>query len=70
MTNDEPSAWTKKYFNAASEEYWLFFLTITGIKANKFNSSPIQALNQDTEVIESNVPKIRIIKKFVFVKEK
>lgn len=67
---DDPRAWIKKYFKAASEEYWLFFLIIIGIKDIKFNSRPIQAPNQDTDLIEIKVPVSRVATKVIFEKEK
>jgi len=55
MTED-PNAWIRKYLRADSEEYWLFFDEIKGIKDNKFNSNPTQAPNQEEEEIDNTVP--------------
>ena len=57
----DPSAWIKKYFKAASDEYWLFLIKISGIKDNKFNSSPIQAPNHELEEIEIIIPSVKVI---------
>lgn len=62
MMTEEPNAWIKKYFRAASEEYWLFLEEIKGIKDIRFSSSPIQAPNQDEEEMERSVPKDREVK--------
>jgi len=56
MIIEEPKAWIRKYLRADSEEYWLFLDEIKGINDNKFNSSPIQAPNQEDEEIDNNVP--------------
>jgi len=65
MTED-PKAWIKKYFKAASEEYWLFFVEIRGIKDNRLSSSPIQAPNQEEEEAASTVPNKRVEKKRIW----
>lgn len=57
---DDPRAWIKKYFRAASEEYWLFLEEIKGMNERRLSSSPIQAPNHEVEEIESVVPKIRV----------
>lgn len=57
----DPSAWIKKYFKAASEEYWLSLIEIKGIKDNKFNSSPIQAPNHELEHVANKIPKIKVV---------
>ena len=57
----EPRAWIKKYFKAASDEYWLSFIVINGIKESKFNSNPIQAPNQELAQIEITIPKIKVL---------
>lgn len=62
MMTEEPNAWIKKYFRAASEEYWLFLEEIKGIKDIRFSSSPIQAPNQDEEEMERSVPKDREVR--------
>ena len=58
----EPSAWIKKYFKAASDEYLLFFTEISGIKDNKLSSSPIQAVNHDLAQIDIKSPNNKVIK--------
>jgi len=60
MINEEPRAWIRKYFKAASEEYWLFLDEIKGIKDNRLSSSPTQAPNQDEEETDKVVPRKRV----------
>lgn len=50
----------RKYFRAASEEYWLFFREIIGIKDKRFSSSPTQTPNQEVDEIERIVPRIKV----------
>lgn len=57
MITEEPKAWIKKYFSAASDEYWLFFKEIIGINDIKLSSSPIQIPNQEEEEIDKVVPR-------------
>lgn len=66
----EPIACTKKYFNAASEENWLFFEEIRGIKDKRFSSSPTQAVNQEGEEIVKIVPKIKVVLNKIWAEEK
>lgn len=63
MIRAEPKAWTKKYFKDASDIYWLSLELIKGIKDIKFNSSPHQAPNQDSEEIDRIVPVVKPTKK-------
>lgn len=67
---DEPKAWIKKYFKAASEEYWLFLEEISGIKDKRFSSSPIQAPNQEEDEMERRVPNIRVEKNKIWEEER
>ena len=60
---EDPRAWIKKYFSAASEEYWLFFAEIRGIKDNKLSSRPTQAPNQEEAEAAKVVPNKRVEKK-------
>jgi len=67
---EEPKAWIKKYFKAASEEYWLFLEEISGINDKRLSSSPIQAPNQEEEEMESVVPNIRVEKNKIWDEER
>lgn len=69
MMIDEPKAWIKKYFKAASEEYWLFLEEMSGIKDKRFSSSPIQAPNQEEDEMERRVPNIRVEKNKIWEEE-
>ena len=57
----DPSAWIRKYFKAASEEYWLFFIKIKGINESKLSSSPIQAPNQEFAETEIRMPSTKVV---------
>lgn len=69
ITIDDPRAWIKKYFNAASEEYWLFLEEIKGIKDKRLSSSPIQAPNQEDDETERRVPKDKVEKNNIWEEE-
>ena len=56
----DPRAWIKKYFRAASDEYWLSFIEIRGIKERRFSSSPIQTPNQDLDPTEIAIPSTNV----------
>lgn len=55
----EAKAWTRKYFNEASEENKFFEDIIMGIKDRRLISKPIQILNHEFEEIVIKVPKIK-----------
>lgn len=69
-TNEDPNAWIKKYFRLASDEYWLFFVIIRGIKERRFNSKPTQAPNQEEDEIVNPVPSNSVEKNRTTEKEK
>ena len=70
MSIDEPRACAKKYFNVASEEYWLSFFITRGIKDIKLSSNPTHALNQDVEETDIKVPETSVKKNMLFEIEK
>lgn len=60
MIIEDPRAWIKKYFKAASEEYFLLDEIINGIKEIKFSSRPAHAANQNLDEIDKTDPKISV----------
>lgn len=61
--NEDPKAWTKKYFKLLSTSRLFILQIIRGIKDNKFTSNPIQTYNQLPEDIDINLPIIKLNKK-------
>lgn len=59
---EDPRAWIRKYFKAASEDDDDNLVDIRGINDIKFSSNPIQAPNHEEEEIERIEPKININK--------
>lgn len=57
---DEARAWIRKYFIEDSDENWLFFILIIGMKDNRLISKPIQVPNQEYEDTVIIVPKNRV----------
>lgn len=63
----EAMAWTRKYFNEASEEIILFELEMRGINLKRLISNPIQHPIQELAEIEIKVLNIRMkIKNILF----
>lgn len=59
----DAKACVRKYFNLASEENWLVSDEIRGIKDSKFNSNPIQTVNQEEEETAIIIPNVKVEKK-------
>jgi len=70
IIKEDPKAWIKKYFRAASEEYRVFLEIIRGIKDKRFNSRPAQAPNHDDEEVANNIPLTREKKNDAFNEDK
>lgn len=70
IIKEEPKAWIKKYFRAASEEYREFLDIIKGINDKRFNSRPVHTLNHEREEKARSVPNNNIEKKKVLREDK
>lgn len=60
-------AWIKKYLIEASDLYFLFLLSIRGIKASRFISKPTQTKNQ--ELLDNTHRILKIRSKLNIIKE-
>lgn len=66
---EDPSAWIKKYFKAASEENLFFSEIIKGMNEIRFNSRPAQAENQKELETARIEPSIKVKIKNILKKE-
>ena len=70
IMKEDPKAWIKKYFKAASEEYRLFIVKIKGIKDIRLSSNPTQAINHDGAEMAIIAPIKRVVMNITFDKDK
>jgi len=64
---EEAIAWTKKYFNEASDVKIFLFLIMIGMKDSKFNSNPNHIAIHEFLEIQIIVPKNNGIKRKIFL---
>jgi len=61
----DPKAWAKKYFNIASDSWYLFEFIIIGMNDNIFISSAVQVISQ--LLLEMAISDLEIIRRYISI---